>query len=189
MFTHALLLRYISLFGTAWNTAVRFPINLVLICPGIGFGRAHPPSLPYIIKLFTWGRTKLLSHDSDESLMFEFAEFNHRAVTCSSRQYALTQYTKTWRAVHPKRKLPSIIVHMMCAARVENELRGVEWKNSSEDLTSLSDGAKGPAMNNTWAQGEETDVLAFIRPERLPEMLGTLALMGLQSCVWGQWRR
>lgn len=78
---------------------------------------------------------------------------------------------------------------MMCAARAENELRGVEWKNSSEDLTTLSDGAKGPAMNNTWAQGGETDVLAFIRPERLPEMLGTLALMGLQSCVWGQWRR
>lgn len=46
-FSHVLLLRYISLFGTAWNTTVRCPINLVLICPGIGFGRAHPPSLPY----------------------------------------------------------------------------------------------------------------------------------------------
>lgn len=48
-----------------------------------------------------------------------------------------------------KRTFLSISVHIMCSVRAENELWEEEERNPSEDLTRLSDGARGLTMNNT----------------------------------------
>ncbi len=48
-----------------------------------------------------------------------------------------------------KRKFLSISVHIICSVREENELWEEEERNPSEDLTRLSDGARGLPMNNT----------------------------------------
>lgn len=51
--------------------------------------------------------------------------------------------------VLPKRKFLSISVHIICSVRAENEVWEEEERNPSEDLTRLSDGARGLHMNNT----------------------------------------
>lgn len=49
----------------------------------------------------------------------------------------------------PKRTFLSISVHITCSVRAENELWEEEERNPSEDLTRLSDGARGLCMNKT----------------------------------------
>lgn len=54
-----------------------------------------------------------------------------------------------WCVVVPKRKFLSISVHIICSVRAGNELWEEEERNPSEDLTRLSDVARGLTMNNT----------------------------------------
>lgn len=72
--------------------------------------------------------------------------------------------------------------------RAENELWEEEERNLSQDLTRLSDGARGLCMNNRWGLREEEEQ-TFWRcwTRKFKGRAGMLVLRGLQFYWHGQW--
>lgn len=70
---------------------------------------------------------------------------------------------ESWCVFLPKRKVLPISVHIICSVRAENELWEEEGVNPSEDLTRLSDEARGLSMNNaSGRRGRGADILALL---------------------------
>lgn len=96
------------------------------------------------------------------------------------RKWGKNEGCSPQKVILPKRKYLSISVYIICSVMAEYALWEEEKRSLSEDLTTLSDGARGPLMNNTWGlrkEGDETDWLWWTR--EFTVRADTLVLMGL----------